>query len=317
MFVGRDIWAVVDLLHRRQASLWHACQLADLLAYLALGGVPARSLVERKGLPQTAFITDAVDRRNGVWDKVFCNLDDFGRSFAIGRRAVPNPYGPIVLQIRPEALTDATDVALALRSAGAHDFDRDAESLSTIEEVDRIYRYPAGDEFPRSAETLFGDELQNAFNHERAEARAAELSISVPGQLLPLTHVSMLLVEPFDIGGMALVRLVEALVRRSRFDIAVRQRQMYERKDVWSDLVRLLSDGPRPLGLLRHRADSLPVTRTWMFAVHEQQLAWQFDRFAQYLYTGTLKPMHRLSSTTDMHPNPTESSAGLRQVSLD
>lgn len=170
MFVGNGILELIRHLERRQASLWHACQIVDLAAYLMLGGIPARSLVERRGLSQTAFVTDAVDRRNGVWDKVFLNLDDFGRSFAAGRRAVPNPYGPIVLQIRPEALLEATDVAIALRSAGAHDFDRVGESLGTIEEIDRIYRHPIGVGFPLSVDTRFGEELQHAFQGTPIEA---------------------------------------------------------------------------------------------------------------------------------------------------
>lgn len=306
MFVESGLRDLVAHLERRQASLWHACQITDLAAYLALGGVPARSLVERRRLLQTAFVTDAVDRRNGVWDKVFCNLDDFGRSFAAGWRAVPNPYGPIVLQIRPEAILSAADVAIALRSAGAHDFDRQGESLSTIEEVDRIYRYPVETGFPLSADTRFGDELRHVFRGAPIEAKSAEMSISVPGDLLPLSYVSMLRVEPFDLQGVSLQRLVAGLLREFRADLPVRVRPMGQRAEVWDDLVRFLADGPIPITWLANRADAAPSTRGWMLAIIERGLGWQFDRFASYLYTGTLEPILSMSTARRSQAAPFE-----------
>lgn len=288
MFSGQGIVELVDDLNRRQASLWHACQVHDLAAYFALGGVPARSLVERRRLSQTPFVTDAVDRRNGVWDKVFLNLDDFGRSFASGHRAVPNPYGPIVLQLRPEALLEATDVAVALRSAGAHDFDRKGESLSTVDDVDRIYRHPVTSGFPLSADTRFGDELREAFKGTPIEAKSAELSVTVSTEMLSLSYVTMLRVEPFEIAEVTLEPVVAALVREFGLDLVVRPRLMGERRLVWEDIVRFLADGPAPLTRLKNRADMHQATREWMFAVEERGLGWQFDRFASYLYEGTL-----------------------------
>lgn len=291
MFSGQGIVDLVDHLNRRQASLWHACQVNDLAAYLALGGVPARSLVERRGLLQTAFVTDAIDRTNGMWDKVFLNLDDFGRSFAAGRRAVPNPYGPVVLQLRPDALLEATDVAVSLRSAGAHDFDRKGESLSTVDEVDRIYRHPVISGFPLSADTRFGDELREAFRGTPIEAKSAELSVTVPGEMLSLSYVTMLRVEPFEIGDVTLERLVTALVREFDLDLMVRPRLMGERGAVWEDIIRFLDDGPVPLTWLMNRADAHPATQAWMLAIEERRLGWQFDRFASYLHEGTLAPI--------------------------
>ncbi len=280
MFTGQGIVDLVDHLNRRQASLWHACQVNDLAAYFALGGLPARSLVERRRLSQTRFVTDAVDRRNGVWDKVFLNLDDFGRSFAGGRRAVPNPYGPIVLQLRPEALLEATDVAVSLRSAGAHDFDRTGESLSTVDDVDRVYRHPVSSGFPLSADTRFGEELQEAFEGIQIEAKSAELSVTVPGEMLSLSYAAMLRVEPFEIAGVSLERLVSALVREFDLDLLVRPRLMGERGAVWEDIVRVLADGPVPMTWLMNRADTHQATRDWMVALKERRLDWQFDRFA-------------------------------------
>ena len=295
MFRDAGIQELVAHLARRQASLWHACQLIDLAGYLALGGVPARSLVERRGLAQTAFVTDAVDRRHGMWDKVFLNLDDLGRAFAAGRRAVPNPYGPIVLQIRPEALIGAIDVAVALRSAGAHDFDRKGESLSSVQEVDRIYRHPVDVGFPLSADTRFGEELRDAFKGSPIEAKSAEVSATVEAEMVPLSFVSMIRVEPFEVQGVEFERVVSALMREFEVEMVVRPRLMGGRAEVWRDIIQLLSDGPVPLTWLLNRADASEPTRRWMLSLQERDLGWQFDRFATYLYEGTLRPMAAVS----------------------
>src|SRR5262249_8889960 len=122
-----QIAKLVGLLKARGVSLYHACQLVDFRSYLALGGIPSRARLERGKLAFTAFESDTADHKNGVWDKVFVNLSDFGRTFASGGKGVPNPYGPILLKIRPEALLEASDLAICLRSASATDFNREAE----------------------------------------------------------------------------------------------------------------------------------------------------------------------------------------------
>jgi len=187
---------VVVPLETRNVSLWHACQLRDLDAYFQAGGVPSRQFLERRRLSFTPFVTDATDRRSGVSSKVFVNLADFGASFARGYRAVPNPYGPIALQLRPTALLEASDVAICLRSAGASDFDRPGESLSQAEDVDRLFAYPPAAGVFKAMEPLFGDRLRDAFAPKYPNATAPEASLSLKagrigmGYLVAATGVS-------------------------------------------------------------------------------------------------------------------------------
>ena len=84
--------------------MYHACQLRDFESYLKVGGIPSRQLLERRGLGFTAFDTDEQDHVNDVWSKVFLNLQDFGKLFDSGKDAVPNPYGPILIRVRPDVL---------------------------------------------------------------------------------------------------------------------------------------------------------------------------------------------------------------------
>ena len=111
MFKGNDIEQLVKLFNERGIVLYHACQLADLESYLYLGGIPSRALLESSGSNFTKFASDEVDKKNGVWDKVFLNLSDFGVNFASPKnsnasppKCFPNLYGPVLLIVKPEAL---------------------------------------------------------------------------------------------------------------------------------------------------------------------------------------------------------------------
>ena len=97
MISRNEIQSLVNLLLERNVSLYHACQLIDFESYLALGGTPSRALLENKELPFTPFDTDTIDKTNGVWDKVFGNLKEFGEIFADGMPWPPTVYGPVQL----------------------------------------------------------------------------------------------------------------------------------------------------------------------------------------------------------------------------
>src|SRR5688572_23253253 len=122
----------------------------DFRSYLTLGGIPSRACLEANSQPFTAFQTDERDHDVDVWDKVFVNFSDFGTTFAGGGKGVPNPYGPILLQIRPAALRDASEVAVCLRPVGVKDFDRSRDSLSSLQELDYFFQYPAARGYPDS-----------------------------------------------------------------------------------------------------------------------------------------------------------------------
>ena len=109
MISGNEIQSLVNLLLEREVSIYHACQLTDFESYLALGGIPSRALLENRKLPFTPFETDTIDKENGVWDKVFGNLTEFGEIFADGKFWPPTVYGPIQFQLNPTVLLEASD----------------------------------------------------------------------------------------------------------------------------------------------------------------------------------------------------------------
>ena len=284
-----EIEAVVELLERRSASLWHACQLQDLDAYLEVGGIPSRSLLEQSRLAFTPFVTDASDRSKGLWSKVFLNLDDFGRSFARGWDATPNPYGPIAIQVGPAALRGAIDVAVCLRSAGASDFDRSGESLSMLEDVDRLFLHPIEAPAFDRMEVRFGEALRGVFAPAHPYATSAEVSLTIEPELVSFRHAIVVWVDPIDVARVPLVELVRRRFLDRGVAVKVRERSIdVLRRTVLAEVITAVGDGLPLLQLLERRADLSEATRTWAAALRSRGLQWQFERWSRYLLEGTL-----------------------------
>jgi hypothetical protein len=209
---GSEIHDLVALFRKRKIVLYHACQFKDFEAYLKLGGVPSRAVLEKAQAQYTAFVTDKSDHVNQVWDKVFLNLSDFGRWFGEAAGNMPNPFGPILLIIKPNALASALNVAVCLRSAGAKGFNREKEALP-LDHVERLFCHPANAGTPQSTYVKFSEELQKEFH--TSQARSPEISCTYPNGILPLEFVSKILVDPYTIGDQALVYLVQQTVNQA------------------------------------------------------------------------------------------------------
>jgi hypothetical protein len=299
-----QISGLVALLDQRQASIWHACQLTDLRSYLQIGGVPSRRRLERERLGFTPFVSDAQDRGNGVWDKVFFNLGDYGRPFAWGMRATPCVYGPIALQFAPRALAGADDVAICLRSAAARGFDRVGEALAGVEDVERLYSHPVEAGFPYSSFVKHGDSLREAFPFS-AEARRPEVSCTVAHargagpEAISLDALVVIWVDRMVVGGRPLVDEVRETVAAFGLATPVHERSTAtERRIVQQDIADQLRDGFLQLKLLPSRRGVATETAEWSFGVMEAGLDWLWERYAQYLIEGTLKSMGPTPTST-------------------
>lgn len=291
MFRGTaEIAGVVELLESRSASLWHACQLRDLRSYLAIGGIPSRSLLEQANADFTPFATDSSDRSKGLWSQVFLNLGDFGTAFARGWAAVPNPYGPIAIQIRPSTLLRAHDVAVCLRSAGAWDFDRQVESLDTVADLDRIFINPIDSSLFDRMEIRFGEALRRVFAPKYPNATSAEISATMEPELIPFEDVVVYWVDPIRVGERSLIAAVEDAVRTAGASQPIQLRQITsDRRQVMVEITHALIEGVVPqLRMITGRVDISSPTREWAEEIVERDLAWQFERFARYLTDGTL-----------------------------
>lgn len=293
MITGNSIQSLVDLFAERQVFLYHACQLIDFQSYLRLGGIPSRALLETRKLPFTPFETDTIDRENDVWNKVFINLSDFGESFARGDKSVPNPYGPILLQILTSALLETFDIAVCLRSAGAQGFNREREALRTVEEIDRLFLHPSNVHPPFKRHLIkFGDKLAAEF--EDPNAQTPEISCTVSSSVLSIQKVRLVRVDPYIVNGQSLRNWVDKFKKRYDFHFSIYERNRFHDKlrgPLYNEIAEQIGDEPPSLyAIIQDNTCSQPL-RNWARQIYHGDLEWQFERYAKYLRDGTLKPM--------------------------
>jgi hypothetical protein len=287
MIRAGEIAGLISLLQNRGVYLWHACQFRDFQAYLALGSIPSRACLENSGRGFTAFETDSIDHDNGVWDKVFVNLSDFGRSFAVGGNAVPNPYGPIALKIHPNALLEATDVAVCLRSAGGRQFDRNQEALKSVEEIDFLFEHPAHTSYPERSYVKFKQKLREKY----PTADEPEISCTVPTGRLSIKHVVIACVDPYSFFEKRLYREIDQARSQHTAAFRVRERRCKDpsRVGLYNELASIILEGVPALQNVAQNGALSQSLRAWCQKV--SKLEWQFRRFVNYLREGTLLPI--------------------------
>jgi hypothetical protein len=289
---------LIDLLLTRNVCLYHACQLIDFKAYLELGGIPSRKVLEDSGHVYTCFATDETDKSNNVWDKVFINLSDFGEFFSRGRGATPNPFGPILLLLNPKALLEADDVAVTLRSAGSQDYNRDIEALNTIEEINHLFKYSIGSYFPESSEIKNTNALKKDFNYEKAQN--PELNITHPNQILSFQFLIVVLVDHYKFSGVQLLEIVKDLLyKKNHVRIEKRNCQSKERQRLYQEIAELLYEEIPSFKNLLNKNDVSVELKKWVRQLQkpdlpDEDLEWQFQRYAKYLQEGTISPAARI-----------------------
>ncbi len=292
MIKGEDIERLVQLLFSRSASVYHACQFSDLQSYLQVGGIPSRAHLEAQRVSFTSFETDDVDQLNCVWDKVFLNLSDFGKTFAGGHIAVPNPYGPILLQINPVALHEASDVAICLRSAGASGFSRENEALP-FRDIDRLFNHPVTAGSPRSEQIKYRSQLQQDFGYPGAAD--PEISCTVLSGRLSIKYVNVVWVDHYVLAGKPLRDWVNELKSASRAKFPVRERKYKPgREAILNELASILTSSAKTPSLQRLSGDHSisQDLRDWSRQLLDNEnVKFQFPRFAKYLREGTLLPL--------------------------
>lgn len=299
MISGNEIQSLVDLLLEREVSLYHACQLTDFESYIALGGIPSRALLENKKLPFTPFETDTIDKTNGVWDKVFGNLKEFGEIFAAGMPWPPTVYGPIQLQLNPSALLEASDVAVCLRSAGGEGFNRESEAL-TIDEIDRTFYHPRNAPFPEStmvkSQRLLGEEFA------KTKPQSPEISCSVPNQVLSARYITVALVDPYILNGQRLLdRVSNVIENRPEFNFRIRLRSCREQSRIhlYTEIAECIREEIPSLHDLTQDSLLSSILREYAQQVlRNTEAERQFNRYVKYLLHGTLRPM-RASAILD------------------
>ncbi len=293
---GEQIYRLIKLFKEREVQFYHACQYKDFKTYLQLSGVPSRQLMQASGLPYTPFDTDDVDQKNGVWDKVFGNLSDFGWSFAQGRRnentaPTPNPYGPVLLVFNPEAFAEIIDIAICLRSAGADNFNRDGESLGSVEEIDRIFKHNLDDAPNNYAKAYikFSQALQQEFNNP--QAMSPEVSCTVSNERISFRHLSKIIVDPYQINNQILIAKVRQLKQKFRLNGVVWERRYSQgRREVKQEFANLLIEKNITVDEVINDNQASQDLKDWASRIKKggNKTITAYNRFSQYLRSGTI-----------------------------
>jgi hypothetical protein len=97
---GREVYDVLKNI--KVVHLHHANSVITSCTFLEQGGMLSREFVERHGLLQTAQPSDDVDKKYGVWDRIF--LDHVDIHARGGRARGANYYGPVLFVFDLEIL---------------------------------------------------------------------------------------------------------------------------------------------------------------------------------------------------------------------
>jgi len=242
--------------------------------------LPSRKILQ--GWPHTPFRTDEQDKENGVWDKVFLNLTDFGNFFACGSKGTPNPYGPILLVFSPEVLRGAIDVGICLDSAGAAGFDRQGSALC-LKDVPRLFQNEKPDWLKPDLATEFCRSQYTA---------SPEISVSAKGDSLSLDHLEKIIVDPYALAR-SLTKITSLTVKRLAENIKVVERiyRKGDRQELVMELAKFLSFYVPPVKsykvLMINSPDVSEEMKTWLNSLNPRASK-AFEDFATYLTLGSL-----------------------------
>ena len=129
--------SIGTLLSEKQKRFHHACNLSEFLIYVAHRSVCARSILKTSSNVPT-FFTDEQDAQRGLLDRVFGNLNDFGKYFWRYDAFIPNVYGPICLIFKPSVWLKQNDIALTQKSVAAKDSDLARDRIKTADELNDL-----------------------------------------------------------------------------------------------------------------------------------------------------------------------------------
>ena len=259
---------VADELRRVEAKFYHATQLQDFKLYCGEGAVLSRAELESADGAHTGFYTDDSDKEKGLWNRVFGNIEDFGRLFWNQNAGVPNAYGPITLVFDSGVWAHLDGIAVTERGAFHADFDLAEEEMSPEE---------------------IGDCFEEG-EHKTRQIRWG-LEVSSSSHRLPLSEIAYVLVDPISPGFVDVVReAASGCIKQSR----IIERTLYGKP---------LDEGKRKLLLelsewARELEGSPPAANQLASRVPESLAEW-FDKVRQtqhgvlrqwldYTYNGTL-----------------------------
>lgn len=199
-----EIKELVKYFRENGIKLYHSCQLIDFKSYIELKGIPSRQCLEDNRKSFTPFTSDETDKKKDVWSNVFFNFSDIGGLFHERKLfQTPNVYGPILIEMEPECLLDASEIFILLCSATDKDINIKDDSLS-LTDVKNIFN---GKYLKKISvlEALFPQK-----KIKNAEMNCVFNNVKLP-QRADIKHVSKIIVDPILLSNIKLIDLVKTI----------------------------------------------------------------------------------------------------------
>jgi len=220
MFISKDeISKLVALLKNRDISLLHACHFVDYVSYLKQKNIITKHLAKIKNIPLTKFHTDQIYENLHLDNHISLFFSDYASYFFKTTKGIPNFFGPVLLNIKPEALLNAEKVIVYNRSIADNDFNNEIDSLNNLDRIDKLFKYPANSPFPEK--TFLIDELTEK-NGKRVFG--PEILAVFPDNRLSLKYISLASVDQYIVKFKQLSIMADSLRYQTSFTFPVQRR---------------------------------------------------------------------------------------------
>lgn len=279
---NQDPQSLAELMERRNASLYCACQLRDFEGFLRQGAIS--SPVARPQPDADLNGTEATvpaQSPSAASRRVILRLADAGEGFAKKLQQTPNPDGPILFQVNPDILRHSQHMRVVLTP----EYGRRAKDIPlAAEDTEYLFRYTDQAPYPERLQIKTGSQIQKTF--KTAGPMVPEIRCRIPGGV-PFSQVSATMVDNYLIFKRQLRDWAYDLQRLYGTSLPLKRR--YCPADIGGHLAdalaaRLLT-GPVRLESLYQ--DETPLS-DWAAQLRKQGLADLFQRFAENLRNGTL-----------------------------
>ncbi len=258
---------IIQMLEKRGAHLYHACQVIQFADYLKRGGVPPVNQ-NKQHFIRLSFLDKAA-------------------LFAKDSYHLPDANGPLTLQFEPAILEKAESVAPFLVPATSQK-KRLPHALS-IDDIPYLFRYTEDAPMPEKSYIKSEEALGEAF--ETDGPQNPQLFITFPDNILPLDTIRDVVVDNYLMKNRQLRDWVKAYANHFAREITVRRR--YCPSDIGgylSDrLVVCLMDRLPALAELAQDKDQFMTE--WAQSLIERGLQKEFEDFAKRLREETLLPL--------------------------
>ncbi len=268
-----------SFLHSAEQRLFHATNLTDFVAYWKAQGLLSRKRLEDQGQGFTRFFSDEKDKKLGVWDRAFGNLNDFGKYFWSYESATPNGYGPITLVFSRDVWAGLPDLKITKRTI-------------TSDEPEPI---PC-EEWPSICETVDGV--------ARFKSGYTGCEVSTSTDLIPFSSLAYILVDPIRLGDVSLRDLIKSMIKVDENTFSLTEGRLIERAvycEPQRDRITRLIEWSRSLrgSLLEDNRpvhESLPTELSEWFDGLEEWKQRIMASWLTYTYNGTLRLMEEANN---------------------